>query len=58
VGKLGNNAENQMLFYRQELEMKPILSMFIFSSYLGFKLVEGSDLLVREGYVWLKLLIN
>jgi uncharacterized circularly permuted ATP-grasp superfamily protein len=24
------------------------------SSYLGFKLVEGSDLLVREGYVWLK----
>jgi uncharacterized circularly permuted ATP-grasp superfamily protein len=23
------------------------------SSYLGFKLVEGSDL-VREGYVWLK----
>jgi uncharacterized circularly permuted ATP-grasp superfamily protein len=47
-----------MLFYRQ-LEMKPILSMFIFSSYLGFKLVElSSDLLVREGYVWLKLLIN
>jgi len=24
------------------------------SSYLGYTLVEGSDLLVREGYVWLK----
>jgi uncharacterized circularly permuted ATP-grasp superfamily protein len=32
--------------------MKPILSMFIFLPRV--QAVEGSDLLVREGYVWLK----
>jgi hypothetical protein len=31
VGKLGNNAENpNVVFLSPELEMKPILSMFIF----------------------------
>jgi hypothetical protein len=45
VGKLGN--ENPNVFYRQEQEMKPILSMFIFFFLSGFKLVE-SDLLVRR----------
>jgi hypothetical protein len=30
VGKLGNNAENpNVVFYRQELEMKPILFIFL-----------------------------
>jgi uncharacterized circularly permuted ATP-grasp superfamily protein/uncharacterized alpha-E superfamily protein len=55
VGKLGNNAENpNVVFLSPGAGNETYFEHVYLSSYLGFKLVEGSDLLVREGYVWLK----
>jgi uncharacterized circularly permuted ATP-grasp superfamily protein len=58
VGKLGNNAENPNVVLSPGAGNETYFEHVYLFFYLGFKLVEGSDLLVREGYVWLKLLIN
>jgi uncharacterized circularly permuted ATP-grasp superfamily protein len=44
----------QMVFLSPGAGNETYFEHVYLSSYLGFKLVEGSDLLVREGYVWLK----
>jgi uncharacterized circularly permuted ATP-grasp superfamily protein/uncharacterized alpha-E superfamily protein len=55
VGQLGNNAENpNVVFLSPGAGNETYFEHVYLSSYLGFKLVEGGDLLVREGYVWLK----
>jgi uncharacterized circularly permuted ATP-grasp superfamily protein len=41
----------QMLFFLSGPGNETYFEHVYLSSYLGFKLVEGSDLLVREGYV-------
>ncbi|MFT4983538.1 MAG: putative circularly permuted ATP-grasp superfamily protein [Flavobacterium sp.] len=55
VGKLGSSVENpNVVFLSPGAGNETYFEHVYLSSYLGFKLVEGSDLLVREGYVWLK----
>jgi uncharacterized circularly permuted ATP-grasp superfamily protein len=53
VGKLGSSVENPNGFFIARSRQWTYFEHVYLSSYLGFKL-EGSDLLVREGYVWLK----
>lgn len=55
VGKLSTNVENpNVVFLSPGAGNETYFEHVYLSSYLGFKLVEGSDLLVREGFVWLK----
>ena len=55
VGKISNNAENpNVVFLSPGAGNETYFEHVYLSSYLGYNLVEGSDLLVREGYVWLK----
>jgi uncharacterized circularly permuted ATP-grasp superfamily protein/uncharacterized alpha-E superfamily protein len=55
VGKLGSSVENpNVVFLSPGAGNETYFEHVYLSSYLGFKLVEGGDLLVREGYVWLK----
>jgi len=55
VSKLGNNTDNpNVVFLSPGAGNETYFEHVYLSSYLGYTLVEGSDLLVREGYVWLK----
>ncbi|AWG20166.1 hypothetical protein FFWV33_00825 [Flavobacterium faecale] len=55
VGKFGSNSENPNVVFLSPGEGNETYFEHVYlSSYLGYTLVEGSDLLVREGYVWLK----
>ena len=55
VGKLGNNAENpNVVFLTPGAGNETYFEHVYLSSHLGYTLVQGSDLLVREGFVWLK----
>ncbi|WP_418262122.1 circularly permuted type 2 ATP-grasp protein [Flavobacterium faecale] len=55
VGKLGGNTDNPNVVFLSPGEGNETYFEHVYlSSYLGYTLVEGSDLLVREGYVWLK----
>ncbi|OYX84102.1 MAG: hypothetical protein B7Y83_09295 [Flavobacteriales bacterium 32-34-25] len=55
VGKFGANSDNpNVVFLSPGGGNETYFEHVYLSSYLGYTLVEGSDLLVREGYVWLK----
>ncbi|WP_366186859.1 circularly permuted type 2 ATP-grasp protein [Flavobacterium ovatum] len=55
VGKFGTNSDNPNVVFLSPGEGNETYFEHVYlSSYLGYTLVEGSDLLVREGYVWLK----
>lgn len=55
VSKFGNNTDNpNVVFLSPGAGNETYFEHVYLSSYLGYTLVEGSDLLVREGYVWLK----
>jgi uncharacterized circularly permuted ATP-grasp superfamily protein/uncharacterized alpha-E superfamily protein len=55
VGKFGTNSDNPNVVFLSPGEGNETYFEHVYlSSYLGYNLVEGSDLLVREGYVWLK----
>ncbi|MCG9791344.1 circularly permuted type 2 ATP-grasp protein [Flavobacterium algicola] len=55
VGKFGSNSDNPNVVFLSPGEGNETYFEHVYlSSYLGYNLVEGSDLLVREGYVWLK----
>ena len=55
VGKFGANTDNPNVVFLSPGEGNETYFEHVYlSSYLGYALVEGSDLLVREGYVWLK----
>jgi uncharacterized circularly permuted ATP-grasp superfamily protein len=54
VGKLGSSVENPNVVFLSPGAGNETYFEHVYLPYLGFKLVEGSDLLVREGYVWLK----
>lgn len=55
VENLGKQIENpNVVFLTPGAGNETYFEHVYLSSYLGYTLVEGSDLLVREGYVWLK----
>ena len=58
VAKLGNisNENPSVVFLTPGLGNETYFEHVYLSSYLGYTLVQGSDLLVRDGYVWLKSL--
>jgi len=56
VATLGNlsNENPTVVFFTPGAENETYFEHVYLSSYLGYILVQGSDLLVRDGFVWLK----
>ncbi len=56
VATLGNlsNENPNVVFLTPGAENETYFEHVYLSSYLGYTLVQGSDLLVRDGFVWLK----
>ncbi len=56
VATLGNlsNENPKVVFLTPGVDNETYFEHVYLSSYLGYTLVQGSDLLVRDGFVWLK----